>query len=132
MGRELYLTSKVAAGLAVLAGVSIHDRWAPKAPTDIEAYWDMAVCVDAAGRRVADEQCSEGGSGHAGSSVWHYLRRGSRVPFYGDPLAQRASLKPEKGVIYDRAPASSNMMRAEAVARGGLGLSARRLGAGRS
>lgn len=134
MSREIFLTGKLVAGLGILAGVSVYDARDDQAK-DIEAYWDMAVCVDPAGRRVADEQCSD--DRHAGAPVWYYLRRGSRVPYYGDPinssaLGQQASLEPDKGITYDRAPASTKMTRSEAVARGGLGSSAHRMGAGRS
>ncbi len=70
------------------------------------------MCVDAAGRRIADANCGGGlGGGHA-----YYVGRGQRVPEMGE-VARGGSTRPSAGVSY------SNVSRGS-VSRGGFGRSA--------
>ena len=112
----LPITSAVASALLASACAPSQDR----------ASTDVAVCRDAAGKRVDDSQCARphhgGGGAIVGLATWYYLSRGSMVPGMGQSLAG-GSMIPRAGVGYARASASS-------VSRGGFGMSARGGGGG--
>ena len=106
--RVLPITTAVAATL-LAAGC---------APSEDRAATDVAVCRDAAGRRVADADCARGTSGHgvAGAAAWYFLARGSTVPRQG-AFVSGGSASPRAGIGYARASSAT-------VTRGGFGMSA--------
>lgn len=133
--RQLVLTSAMAATLSALGGCSsAEDDW----NGNQIASTDTAVCVDDAGYRVEDWQCDDDGRSYRGGGAgWFYARRGSTVPYYGDPVVNGSngivgSRTPEAGKYYTRAASSANMTRSAAVSRGGFGSSGRGFGGGRS
>lgn len=125
MDRKLTLTATLAAALAGLSGCSGSDDM------DLRASSDTRVCVDDWGQRIDDDYC-EGGRRYAGAGSFFYLRRGAPIPYYYESVrnkkyAQYGSYNRGSG-IYAPAPASTNMARSSAVARGGLGRSGRSFG----
>lgn len=129
--KQIALTTAMAATLTSLAGCSRQPDW-----DDNYAGNDTRVCVDEAGRRVADVSCNtpiRGGGYHG----WYYVNRGSRLPYYGDSVTDPAlgikgSRTPTAGINYASAPEHANMTRSAARARGGFGSSGRAFGGGRS
>ena len=135
VNKHLDMTAVMAAALIGLpvACSSNDSGWGE----DETANWDTAVCVDREGRRVDDFRCDDDLDGGSNAFLWYYIGRSSRIPYHGDSIRDRrfagqGSFAPRPGVRYDRAPASTNMTRSQAVSRGGLGSSARRFGGGRS
>ena len=128
----------MAATLTALAGCSSGNDW----DDNVVADRDTAVCVDQAGKRIADDNCNprRGGSGMGTAAMlgyWYYMGRNSRVPYLGDSVKDgsgrfNGSNRPSAGTSYARAPAAANMTRSAAVARGGFGSSGRGFGGGRS
>lgn len=136
MKKQLFLTTAMAATLSSLTGcASADDDWGG----DVVADRDTRVCVDQNGYRVDDDRCERSTRVHSGGGglFWYYLGRGSRVPYYGDPVRDprygfKGSYFPTKGVQYAKAPAASSMVRSTPVARSGFGSSGRSFGSGRS
>lgn len=136
--KNLGLTTAMAATLTALAGCSSGNDW----DDNVVADRDTAVCVDQSGKRIADANCtthrSGGGVGTAAMlGYWYYMGRNSRVPYFGDSVNDgsgrfNGSTRPGAGTSYASAPASANMTRSAAVARGGFGSSGRGFGGGRS
>ena len=136
MKKQLFLTTAMAATLGSLSGCSSpEDDWG----NDVVADRDTRVCVDQNGYRVDDDRCERSTHVHSGGGglFWYYIGRGSRVPYYGDPVRDprygfKGSYFPTKGVNYAKAPAATAMSRSSAVSRGGWGSSGRSFGGGRS
>lgn len=136
MKKQLGMTTAMAAALVALPACSSNNGW----NEDTIADRDTAICVNQAGERVDDDQCNNhrgGGSGVSSAFLWYYLGRSSAIPFYGDSIHHSryrggGSYQPRSGVSYGRAPVTTNVMRSQAVSRGGLGSSSRSFGGGRS
>lgn len=119
MKKDLTITTGVAAAL-LLSGCGQRDDWT--------AQRDTAVCTDRSGNRVPDDRCDRRHAGGRGSGfLWHYLGRNSGIPAYGERATGGSWSRPAESTFY-RAPASTAMTRAAAVARGGFGSSAHRFG----
>jgi hypothetical protein len=133
MKKQLFMTSAMAATLLAASGCSSNDGW----NDDTYTERDTAVCVDREGTRVDDDHCDDDRGGGSNAFLWYYIGRNSAIPYYGDSIsdrrfAGRGTYRQQPGIIYDRAPVSTNMTRSQAVSRGGLGSSSRRFGGGRS
>ncbi len=134
--KQLVLTTAMAATLTTLSACSSQeDDW----DSDVIADRDTAVCVDQNGNRIDDDNCDQQSyrSGGSNAFLWIYLGRGSRIPYYGDSVydpkkVYKGSKTAAAGAVYSRAPATTNMTRSAAVARGGFGSSGRSYGGGRS
>ena len=124
------ITGLVAAAL-LASRCDEEETWTSnEAPRHVAAY-DTAVCVDEAGQRVPDENCGNSPDGRR--YMGYYLRSGAPIPYYGDNVNGAAftghgSFTRTAGTYCDAAPASTRMTRSAAVARSGLGSSARRFG----
>ena len=117
MKKDLTITTGVAAAL-LLSGCGQRDDWT--------AQRDTAVCTNRSGNRVPDDRCDRRHAGGRGSGfLWYYLGRNSGIPAYGERATGGSWSRPAGSTFY-RAPASTAMTRAAAVARGGFGSSAHR------
>ncbi|MCP3736473.1 hypothetical protein M9979_16520 [Sphingomonas sp. RP10(2022)] len=127
---DLKFTTSVAAALLAsgCGGTKEADGWT--------AQRDTAICTDAGGKRVADDQCRQQqahGGVHAGSNafLWYFLARNAVIPPYGEAVRGGAYAR-TPGRSYFRAPGTTRVTRAGAISRGGFGASAHRFGGARS
>jgi hypothetical protein len=126
MDRKLKLTASLAAALTGLSGCASERR-------ELLAEDNVRICVDEWGSRIDDDYCEDDDGYRRGVGSFLYLRKGSPIPYYYDNVKDRkyakyVSRSPLPGFI--RPPASANMARSSAVARGGLGSSSRSFGRG--